>query len=402
MALSVTGVRVAEPEDLPRLAAIESAADGQFAPLMDIGGWGEPPTGAERARHGVLLVIGHPAAGFAHVVDLPGGGTHLDTMCVHPDWQRRGLGRRLLHAAYGVALDAGGDRLTLTTFANVPWNAPWYSRHGFEVMSDPLPTDLARVRERERREGLDAGGPRVVMARPIADTPTPRAAVSVLPVRDGRCGPQVFVQHRVGTMDFLPNALVFPGGRVDPGDEALGQRLCVPLGVLAEHERAWAATTAPPLAGGSQRTPGGWAAFGAGERAVRTTLATAVREVAEETGARIDPARLIPWDNWETPIGGPRRFDVRFLLLPVLDERLAAAFAHATTEAVLSEWMPVERVLGGAQDGSLLLVSPTRVLVEELATLGGVDVVAAMRPSIVRVRHDTCPTPARRGRWNRR
>lgn len=228
------------------------------------------------------------------------------------------------------------------------------------------------------------------MGRSITDTPAPRAAVSVLPVRDGPAGLEVFVQHRVGTMDFLPNALVFPGGRVDPGDRALGTDLPLPPEVLASHELAW-----EPTAFGA--APG----FGAGVQGVRTTLATAVREVREETGAQIDPARLIPWDNWETPIGGPRRFDVRFLLLPIRDERAAAAFAHTTTEAVHSEWTPIEQVLAGAEDGSFMLVSPTRVLLEELAGLGSAAAgaaAAAQLPPIVRVRHDTCPTPARRGR----
>lgn len=387
MGLSVTGVRLAEPEDLPLLAAIEAAADSCFSSLMDICGWGEPEPVQRRAERGTILVIGQPAVGFAHVIDLDDGGHHLDTLCVHPDAQRRGLGRRLLRAAYGVALDAGGDRLTLTTFRDVPWNAPWYARHGFEPLPDPLPLVLAQIRARERLAGLDDGGPRLAMGRAIADTPAPRAAVSVLPVRDGPAGIEVFVQHRAGTMDFLPNALVFPGGRVDLGDRALGAELSLPPEVLASHERAW-----EPTASGA--APG----FGAGVRAVRTTLATAVREVREETGADIDPARLIPWDNWETPIGGPRRFDVRFLLLPVSDEGEAAAFAHTTTEAVHSEWTPVEAVLAGAEDGSLMLVSPTRVLMEELAGLGSVAAAAAQLPPIVRVRHDTCPAPARRGR----
>lgn len=389
MALSVTGVRVAEPEDLPLLAAVEAEADRQFAPLLDTSGWGEPPTGEQRAEHGTLLVIGHPAAGFAHVLFTEGPDgpdAHLDQLCVRPRSQRRGLGARLLHAAYGVALDAGAARLTLTTFADVPWNAPWYARHGFEPVPEPLPAALEAVREAERRAGLDAGGRRLAMARAILDEPVPRAAVSVLPVREGPDGIEVFVQHRVGTMDFLPHALVFPGGRVDPGDAALGAALELPADVLAEHARAWAAVGTPDRA------------FGVGEPGARTTLATAVREVREETGADIDPARLIPWDNWETPIGGPRRFDVRFLLLPVRDDAEAAAFAHSTTEAAASHWEPVRRVLAGAEDGSLRLVSPTRVLAEELADLASVAAAAALRPPIVRVRHDTCPTPALRGR----
>ena len=386
MALSVTAARIAEPDDLPLIQGIEAEADRQFGELMDTSGWGSPPTGEERARCGTIVVIGQPALGFAHVVEL-GGGQHLDAIAVRPGFQRRSLGIRLLCAAFGVVADAGGDELTLTTFADVPWNGPWYERHGFEAVPEPLPAPLAAIREHERAAGLDHGGRRLAMRRRIADTPTPIPAVSVLPVRDGHHGLEVFVQHRVATMDFAPNAVVFPGGRVDPGDATLGAAFDLPADVLATHERAWA-RTANELLGG-------------GEIAARTLLATAVREVEEETGARLDPADLIPWDDWETPIGYPKRFDVRFFLLPVHDAELAATFTHTTTEAHHSEWMPVREIEEGTENDSLVLVSPTRVLVEELAILsglGGVSAAAALRPPVVLVRHDTCPSPARRGR----
>ncbi|GMA38058.1 GNAT family N-acetyltransferase [Mobilicoccus caccae] len=386
MALSVTAVRYAEPEDLPLVQSLEAQADRRFAEVMDVSGWGTPPSGQERARRGTLLVVGQPALGFAHVVDLD-DGHHLDAICVRPDAQRRGLGTRLLCAAYGVVADAGGDSLTLTTFADVPWNAPWYARQGFEVLPDPLPASLAAIRDAERAARLDDGGPRVAMRRTILDTPTPTPAVSVLPARDGPDGLEVFVQHRVGTMDFVPDAVVFPGGRVDPGDTALGASLELPDALVAEHERAWARTAHDRLGGGSV--------------AARTVLATALREVEEETGARLDPTELIPWDDWETPIGYPKRFDVRFLLLPVRDPAIAATFTHTTTEAHHSDWAPARAIEAGAEDGSLFLLAPTRVLVEELASLGDVDTAAALRPDVVRVRHDVCATPTRRGRLSR-
>ena len=60
--------------------------------------------------------------------------------------------------------------------------------------------------------------------------------------------------------------------------------------------------------------------------------------------------------------------------------------------------MTVEDIVRGADDGSLYLVAPTRVLVEELALLGSLDAAVALRPTIRRVRDDICPTPALRGR----
>lgn len=387
VALSVSAVRLAEPEDLPLLQAVETAADQRFAEVMDISAWGSSPhrtpTGAERATRGTLLVVGQPVLGFAHIVDLD-GGRHLEALAVHPGAQGRGIGGSLLRSAYGVVADAGVDALTLTTFADVPWNGPWYAHHGFAPLSDPLPPALAALRADEHAAGLDDSGPRIAMSRRIVDAPTPVPAVSVLPVRDGPDGLEVFVQHRVATMDFVPDAVVFPGGRVDAGDAELGAALDLPAELLADHQRAWSATAHERL--------------GDGPTATRILLATALREVEEETGARIDPTHLIPWDDWITPIGGKKRFDVRFFLLPVHGAGRTAEFGHTTTEAHRSEWALVEAVEAGAENGSLVLVAPTRILVEELAMLGSVSAAEGLRPQIVPVHHDLCPTPGRRGR----
>jgi hypothetical protein len=56
--------------------------------------------------------------------------------------------------------------MTLTTFRDVPWNAPFYARRGFAEVLDPSP-GLAAVRDRERSLGLDAAGPRIVMRRTL-------------------------------------------------------------------------------------------------------------------------------------------------------------------------------------------------------------------------------------------
>lgn len=378
----MSSVRVVEPQDVPLLHAIEAAGDEQFAAVVDTSHFGRCPPGSWRVETGEVLVIGTPALGFAHVIDLD-GGVHLEEIAVRPAAQRRGLGRTLLRAVYGRVRDRGRDRLTLTTFADVPWNRPWYERQGFTVIDEPTGA-LGRVREQERARGLDVAGPRVAMQRVVRDEPTPIPAVSVIPVRDGPAGLEVFVQHRVATMDFVPGAVVFPGGRIDPVDQAAGAALRLADDLVTEHVRAWRHTAYEVL--GDERT------------AARTVVACGIREVAEETGAAIDPTRLIPWDDWETPIGVPRRFDVRFLVLPVDSAEQMAAFGHTTTEAHLSEWMPAARVEAGAEDGSLLLVAPTRVLVEELATLGTLARVQALRPPMTRVRDDICPTPARRSR----
>lgn len=381
--LSVTAVRHAEPTDLVQLRDIERAADEPFAPYLDTREW-SAAEGAERlARPGWVLVVGQPVAGFAHVLDL-GGRFHLEQISVHPDAAGRGLGVMLLNAALGSVWDAGGDRLTLVAFADVPWNAPWYARHGFRELVESVEAAswraLAGVREAEDRLGLPRLGRRVAMVRAIRDEPAPVAAVSVLPVRDGSRGMEAFVQHRVSTMDFAAGALVFPGGRVDAGDRATGAELDMPADLVAEHVRAWRHTA--------------FAELGDPVTAARTVLATAVREVAEETGARIEPARLLPWDDWVTPMGYPRRFDVRFLLYPTTRAE-EAAFRHTTTEAHGSQWLPLTEIVERTEAGLLTLLPPTRTLVDELAALGSVAAAVSLHPEVAAVRHDLTPTRPR-------
>lgn len=50
----------------------------------------------------------------------------------------QGVGRRLLRQVIDAARQMGGRELTLTTFAEVPWNAPFYARIGFEVVDEGL------------------------------------------------------------------------------------------------------------------------------------------------------------------------------------------------------------------------------------------------------------------------
>lgn len=375
--LTVTAVRRAQPDDLADLAGIESAAATGFSALMDTTSWPAPPTGAERAATpaSAVLVVGEPALGFAHIVGLD-QAAHLAEISVHPAAQGQGIGDMLLAAALGVALDAGHPELTLTTFAELPWNGPWYARRGFrEVTAQSRPDVWARmapVLAAEEGSGLSRGGRRIAMARDLLDQPVPIPAVSVLPLREGPDGLQAFVQFRVATMDFAAGAVVFPGGRIDPGDRG-GAALLAPQR-LAAHVRAWRHT--------------GFEALAADPSAAAATLvATGVREVREETGADLDAAALIPWDNWITPIASRKRFDVYFFVAPV-GAAQAPQWRHTTTEAHRSEWVALAALAAGAESGELLLLPPTRTLVDELLALGSLAAIRRLIPRIRAVRHD--------------
>lgn len=128
--------------------------------------WGSPRSGRERAGDpGFILVAGSPPVGFAHVLDL-GGHLHLEQLAVRPDSGRRGIGTALIEAVCREVAERGHHEITLMTYADVSWNAPFYERRGFKVL-DQLPPFLEPLAEAERRLGLDRHGRRVVMRRAV-------------------------------------------------------------------------------------------------------------------------------------------------------------------------------------------------------------------------------------------
>lgn len=363
--------RLAEARDLPRIRDIEAAADELFAPLMDISHWREPLTGEQRlAQPGFLLVVGEPAVGFAHVLDLD-GHHHFEQLAVHPDHLRQGLGTELVYAVADSVASRGGDTVSLMTYADIPWNAPLFEQLGYEVV-DPPPDYLRAVVEQERQARLFAGGRRVAMIRQITPGVEARPAVSVIPVRDGTDGLEVFIQHRVSTMDFAPGAVVFPGGRIDPVDAT--NPAAVPPGDLEELVAVWSGSSFVRAAEDPRL-------------AVRTIIATGLREMLEETGVALNPAELLPWDDWTTPPGFPKRFQVHFMVahLPNGDPRSPK---NTTTEAWESEWLPVSEVLRRGAGGDLQVMTPTRIILQELLELGSADAVLTAHPEVTPVHLD--------------
>ncbi len=88
---------------------------------------------AGHAEEGNLLVAVAPdgkVVGFAAFWPLD-GLAHLCELDVHPDHGGRGLGRRLIAAGEAWARGQGMPAMTLATFVDVPWNAPFYARLGF-------------------------------------------------------------------------------------------------------------------------------------------------------------------------------------------------------------------------------------------------------------------------------
>ena len=228
-------------------------------------------------------------------------------------------------------------------------------------------------------------------ARGLADgsyvAATPRHAATVVLLRTGPTGPEVYLLRRVPTMAFAGGMHVFPGGAVDPAD--------------ATADIGWAG---PP--------PSWWASrFGADEQLGRALVCAAVRETFEESGIllagpsadslladvssdeweeerRALEARehslsellarrglvlradlLRPMAHWITPEVEPKRFDTRFFLAELPAGQVCRAVGG---EADARLWIrPADALTGG-----LRLMPPTVAVLRAVA--GHPDVTAAL------------------------
>ncbi|MFE9660831.1 GNAT family N-acetyltransferase [Streptomyces sp. NPDC005955] len=172
-------VRSVRTEELPRLQEVERAAGRAFA---DIGmpeiAEDDPPPLDELARFAALdacwvAVSRGTGTVVAYLLAEPvDGGLHVEQVSVHPEAARRGVGRTLLDHAAARAGAVGAAALTLTTFTEVPWNAPYYVRIGFRVLDEnELTPGLREIRQREAAHGLDRW-PRAVLWRPVGAGPS--------------------------------------------------------------------------------------------------------------------------------------------------------------------------------------------------------------------------------------
>ncbi len=130
----------------------------------------DQPPSADHLASGAALYVAtddadHPV-GYA-LVELVDGHAHLEQLSVVPEHGRQGVGEALLQAVADWARARGDDEITLTTFRDVAFNAPFYAKHGFTPVDDGDLTDgLRTVVAKEAAAGLDTTA-RVVMSRAI-------------------------------------------------------------------------------------------------------------------------------------------------------------------------------------------------------------------------------------------
>ena len=214
-----------------------------------------------------------------------------------------------------------------------------------------------------------------------------RPAATILLLRDGAQGLEVFMVVRHHAIDFASGALVFPGGRVEDSDHAYAaQRGAGPLGGF---EIASIRETFEECGVLLARRHGESGLIGADvlkqvEDKHRDALnkgSIGFDAIMEEH--RLTPANdlLVHYAHWITPANQPKRYDTQFYLAEAPAEHVAVHDGH---EAVESIWIRPQDALTGCDEGRYTLVFATQMNLKKLARSNTVaEALAAAKSSTV-------------------
>jgi 8-oxo-dGTP pyrophosphatase MutT (NUDIX family) len=194
----------------------------------------------------------------------------------------------------------------------------------------------------------------------------PAATLILYDERDS--GPALHLMiERSAAMAFMPGALVFPGGRIEPGDRALAASVLA-SGVSADAEDAAARVAAiretleeVGVAVGIRPLPD------AARIAVWRAALKAKAEFStllQVSGHRLDLAALLPYAHWLPKVPAPRRFETRFYLARYEGAHVAA---HDEDEATRHVWLSAAQALEDGREGRHVLMFPTMANLARLA-----------------------------------
>jgi predicted N-acetyltransferase YhbS len=147
-------LRAARLEDIPTLQSVERDADTRFG----VGGDVIPEADARRAIDAGKITVAEvdgELVGWVYLGTIDGEPC-VGQISVAVAHGRKGIGTALLTHAIDRARARGAASVVLNTQRDAPWNAPWYARHGFEVVPESeWSPGLRAVTEAQREAGLD-------------------------------------------------------------------------------------------------------------------------------------------------------------------------------------------------------------------------------------------------------
>jgi 8-oxo-dGTP pyrophosphatase MutT (NUDIX family) len=224
-----------------------------------------------------------------------------------------------------------------------------------------------------------------------ATTPIPvRPAATVIILRDGCHGIEVFMVVRHRAIDFAAGALVFPGGKVDPADADTGWTALAPLTATPPHRPYYVAAARESFEEAGlmlARRRGADGLLSAdeaqrlvdGHRANLLTGAISFLQIVRREDLTLATDLMVPFAHWITPAGVPKRFDTHFLLVAAPMHQLGA---HDGAESVEGLWISPQQALSEAQAGTRTLVFATQMNLSKLARHATVaEAIATARAS---------------------
>ncbi len=153
----------------------------------------------------------------------------------------------------------------------------------------------------------------------------PRLAATVVLLRPAGATFECYMLRRSSGSPFMPDTLVFPGGRLDAEDGD------------ADDDATW--------------------------------TRAAARECCEEAAVELDAATLEWFDTWCTPSGEPRRFLARFFLAMIGEGDGEGACADGT-ETIEGRWWTAAAAIAAWRSGAADLPPPTLCTLLRLEAVG--------------------------------
>ena len=184
-----------------------------------------------------------------------------------------------------------------------------------------------------------------------------RPASTVVLIRDGADGLEVWLQQRAASLAFAASMYAFPGGAVDDADAEVE----ISGAVASQHAEIWRDKD---------------------QRVAAAQLSAAIRETHEESGVVLDPTTLVPWSRWVTPPGEVRRFDARFYVAPCPQGQEPQPL---TGEVATGGWFVLAVAVREHGAGSLPMWPPTISTLMELVPFDSVAAAIAAAPHRVEV-----------------
>jgi 8-oxo-dGTP pyrophosphatase MutT (NUDIX family) len=210
-------------------------------------------------------------------------------------------------------------------------------------------------------------------------------AATIIIFRNAAAGgpPEVLMTVRSKGMSFAGGMAVFPGGRVDPEDFALGDAVAAEHGLAPDEAAHQIAAVRETLeeTGLAMGLAGDIDAERAAAARAMLAEAGALAPVLAEFGWQLDLAQITPFARWFPKYERiPRVYDTRFYLANLGTGAVDVSIDHAENTHLF--WTTAQGALDAAERGEIKLIFPTRRNLERLALFASYEDARAQAEAI--------------------